>query len=80
MITYNTGERVYHRTMGYGTIVDIIEVTTPETNFTPEIIEWFVVTRLENSQLTIRSKIRTDHRAKDLFVNADDASSMPGVY
>lgn len=76
MITYNTGERVYHRTMGYGTIVDIIEVTTPETNFTPEVIDWFIVTRLDNSQLTIRSKIRPGQRARDLFVNAEDSVRM----
>jgi len=74
MITYNVGDRVYHRTMGYGTIVDIIEATTPETNFTPEVIEWFVVTRLESSHLTIRSKVKDANRAEDLFFSAEEAA------
>ena len=74
MITYNVGDRVYHRTMGYGTVIEIVEATTPETNFTPQVVEHFILTQLEHSNLTIRSKVRVDGLTDDLFSSAEEAT------
>jgi len=46
---YKEGDRVYHRTLGYGTVVDVRQQPIPETAYTPASMETRVVTRLEQS-------------------------------
>jgi hypothetical protein len=44
---YKEGDRVYHWTLGYGTVVEVAHQHVPETLYTPATIETRVVTRLE---------------------------------
>jgi hypothetical protein len=44
---YKEGDRVYHRTLGFGTVLEVARQHIPETLYTPATIETRVVTRLE---------------------------------
>ena len=73
MSNFEIGQRVYHRSFGYGEILEIEEVVTPETIFTPEIKEYFVITKLEAGGYIVRSQLAEGGATQDLFSSSQEA-------
>ena len=46
--SYKEGDRVYHRTLGYGTVIQVEHQHIPEPLYTPAVVETRVITRLEH--------------------------------
>ncbi len=72
---YKEGDRVYHRTMGYGTVIHVDHHHIPETLYTPAVVETRVVTRLEqcprNSVKPLEIETRVHDEAVSLMLLPD---------